>query len=140
MCRAVAECLGGRVSVSDIEARLGGPSRTLTTVRALYAERPTDRIVLTIGSDLLAERERWYGYPELAELVEFFIIGRSGHPSAVDGGPRVDVPDVSSTEIRSRAARGATIAGLVAQPIAAYVEQHRLYQPAGAAEGGGALA
>ena len=38
-------------------------------------------------------------------------------------------PDVSSTDIRARVARGAPLDGLVPANVAAYIEHHRLYIP-----------
>ena len=127
MCRAVAEPFGARVEVSDVEARMGGASRTLRTVKALRAEHPGDDLVLVIGSDLLAERERWYGYPELVTLVEFFVVGRAGHPAHVEGRVVVDIPDVSSTEIRARVRAAQPIDGMVPSAVADYVAAERLY-------------
>jgi nicotinic acid mononucleotide adenylyltransferase len=42
----------------------------------------------------------------------------------------VNVPafDVSATEIRERAGRGESLAGLVAEPVEAYIVANRLYQ------------
>ncbi len=37
-------------------------------------------------------------------------------------------PDVSSTEIRERAARGASLAGLVAPAVERHIGRHRLYR------------
>jgi nicotinic acid mononucleotide adenylyltransferase len=37
-------------------------------------------------------------------------------------------PDVSSTDIRARVARGAPLAGLVPANVAAYITHHRLYE------------
>ena len=42
-------------------------------------------------------------------------------------------PDVSSTDIRARVARGEPLAGLVPTNVAAYITHHRLYQPAAVA-------
>ena len=36
-------------------------------------------------------------------------------------------PDVSSTMIRDRAARGASLTGLVTAPVAQYIQRHGLY-------------
>jgi nicotinate-nucleotide adenylyltransferase len=125
MARLCAEPFGARVEVSDVERRLGGESRTLLTVRALRAERPGDDIVVVVGADLVRERERWYGYPELAALVDFFIVGRAGYPA--EGAEGVVMPDVSSTEIRTRVCEGRSIEGLVPSAVADYVAAHRLY-------------
>jgi nicotinate-nucleotide adenylyltransferase len=124
MARRAAEPFGGRVEVSEVERRLGGDSRTLNTVKALLAERPEERIVLVIGADLVAERERWYGYAELEKLVEFCVVGRNGHGL----GAPVAIPDVSSTEIRERVARGAPVSGLVAAAVEDYIVEKGLYR------------
>jgi len=38
-------------------------------------------------------------------------------------------PDVSSTDIRARAARGDPLTGMVPEPIAVFIRHHRLYEP-----------
>ena len=43
-------------------------------------------------------------------------------------------PDVSSTDIRERVARGESLAGLVPKNVAAYITRHRLYEPAARGE------
>ena len=129
MCRLAAQPFGRRVEVSDVEARLGGESRTLRTVQALREERPEDQLVLVIGADLVGERERWFGYPELERLVEFFVVGRAGY-APPEGRPSIDIPDVSSTEIRARVRRGEPVTGLLPAAVADYVVAHGLYDGA----------
>jgi nicotinate-nucleotide adenylyltransferase len=41
---------------------------------------------------------------------------------------RMDALDVSSTDVRSRARRGESLAGLVPGPVEKYIRRHRLYQ------------
>jgi nicotinate-nucleotide adenylyltransferase len=125
MARLAAAPFAGRVEVSDVERRLGGPSRTLRTVKALLAERPGDTLALVIGADLLGERERWHGYAELSGLVEFAVVGRAGYGPAP--GAKVQIPDVSSTEIRARVRRGEPVDGLVVAEVADYIAAHGLY-------------
>lgn len=130
MARLASEPFDARVEVSDVERRLGGDSWTLSTVKAIRAERPRDALVLVIGADLLGERERWHGYAELSSLVEFAVVGRKGYPTDSGGAPLVEIPDVSSTEIRARAARGEPVSGLVADSVADYIAAHGLYRTA----------
>ncbi len=52
-----------------------------------------------------------------------------------DATPRVFLidavtPDVSSTMIRARLATGEPLAGLVPEPVAAFIARRRLYEPA----------
>src|SRR5205823_1449233 len=112
------------VEVSDLERRLGGESRTVRTAKALREERPGDEIAVVIGTDLLRERERWFGWPELRELVTWIEVPRAGH-GAHSG---IAIPDVSSTEIRARLAEGRAIGDLVPAAVAEYVDAHRLYR------------
>jgi nicotinate-nucleotide adenylyltransferase len=112
--------------VSDIEARLGGESRTLRTVTALAAERPGDRFSLVIGSDLEAETSSWYGAAELRRLVSFIVIGRAGHPGTGEAA-EVAMPRVSSTEVRERLRRGEAVDDLVPRSVLAYIKARKLY-------------
>jgi nicotinic acid mononucleotide adenylyltransferase len=51
--------------------------------------------------------------------------GRSGAVLLVKSA----TPDVSSTGIRERAARGLSLAGLVAPEVECHIGKHRLYHP-----------
>lgn len=134
MCERAARPFAGRVAVSDIEARLGGPSYTLRTVRAVREARPDDEVVVVIGADLVEERVRWHGWAELAALVPFLVIGREGAaPSAAPPGARdhwlgVQLPAVSSTEARRRITGGQPTVGLLDEAVRAYVDEHALYR------------
>jgi nicotinate-nucleotide adenylyltransferase len=125
MCERAAALFGGRVEVSRVEETLGGESFTLRTVKALLASRPGDQFVLVIGADLLGERERWHGWPELSGLVPFVVVGRQG---ADAGGGAVALPEVSSTEVRARVRRGEPIEALVDAGVADYILERGLYK------------
>jgi nicotinate-nucleotide adenylyltransferase len=112
------------VRVSRVEEELGGESYTLRTMRALGERHPDHRFSLVIGADLVAERERWHGWPELKELVPFIVIGREGSPSA--GG--IALPAVSSTIVRQRLAAGEAVDALVATDVADYIRARGLYR------------
>jgi len=134
MCERAARPFGGRVQVSDIEARRGGPSYTLETVRMLLAERPGADVSVVIGADLVDERTRWHGWPELRTLVDFIVIGRVGAPAtptpvgARDRVVGIDLPAVSSTEARRLVAAGQSTAGLLDEAVRGYVDEHGLYR------------
>jgi len=111
------------VRVVRIEEELGGDSFTLRTMKALIERHRDHRFSLVIGSDLLAERERWHGWPELKELVPFVVVGREGAPAA--GG--IAMPGVSSTIVRERIARGEPVDALVASAVADYIRARGFY-------------
>jgi nicotinate-nucleotide adenylyltransferase len=123
MCELAAAPFS-RVRVSRVEEELGGESYTLRTMKALAAAHPEHHFALVIGADLVAERERWHGWPELKELVGFIVVGRQGAPA--NGG--VELPPISSTTVRQRLARGESIDTLVAANVADYIAEQRLYR------------
>jgi nicotinate-nucleotide adenylyltransferase len=123
MCERAALALGARVKVSDIEARLGGESRTLLTVQALRREHPGVEFQVVIGADLQEEVATWYGAEELRQLVSFVVVGRSGYPAP--GG--VEMPAVSSTEVRRRLAQGEDASALVPRQVLDYIRGKGLY-------------
>lgn len=135
MCELAAAAVGPRAQVSDIEARLGGPSRTLRTLRQLIADHPDTSFSLVIGSDLVAETASWQGAAELRALVPFIVVGRSGRPTpsasedeaAVSEG-RVAMPAVSSTEIRAAIAAGRDVSGVVPKSVLDYIGSRGLYR------------
>jgi len=128
MCRRAMAPLGSRVEVSEIEAELGGEtSRTLVTLEALRARLGDVRLRLVIGADLLPEREKWWRWAEIERLAPPIVIGRQGYERPA-GIPPIEVPGVSSTEIRGRIARGESIAGLVPRTVAFYLAEKRLFQ------------
>jgi nicotinate-nucleotide adenylyltransferase len=128
MCELAAAPFNA-VRVSRIEEELGGDSFTLRTVKALGERHPEHRFALVIGADLVAERERWHGWAELKELVEFIVVGRQGVPGAGErGAATVELPAVSSTLVRERLRRGEPVDGLVAANVAEYVTRAGLYR------------
>lgn len=125
MLRLACAPLAG-ATVSDVEARLGD-SRTVRTVKTLQAENPNLRWVLVIGADLLAERSRWYGWQELEQLVELHVVGRGGHAAEADGSA-VQLPEISSSDVRDRLARGESVAHLLPAAVVDYIQRHGLYR------------
>lgn len=150
--RALGEHAGWEVS--DLELRRHGPSYTWDTLVALQATGlSSSQIFFITGSDAFAEIATWHRYPDLLTAAHFVVITRAGSalapvwerlPSlaarvmepadvAKAASPGViaivaDTPDVSSTEIRARAARGDSLTHLVPSAVAAYIEEQQLYR------------
>jgi nicotinate-nucleotide adenylyltransferase len=125
MCQRAAEALGPRARVSDIEARLGGPSHTLRTVQTLIEAHPNVAFSLVIGADLAAETSSWHGGSEIRRLVPFIVVGRAGHPGN-DGGS-VAMPAVSSTEVRAALREGRDVGKLVPKGVLDHIVANHLY-------------
>jgi nicotinate-nucleotide adenylyltransferase len=143
-----------RWEVSDLELRRNGPSFTFDTLAALLQEGLTPlQIFFIIGADAFAEIATWHRYPDVLDAAHFAVISRPGTtlehlrarlPSlaARIAAPLTAVtaettriilieaatPNVSSTEVRRRAARGESLEGLVTPAVAAYIAQHSLYR------------
>ena len=121
------------------ELRRRGASFTLDTVREFVAAEPGAQAFLILGQDQYSSLHTWRDWRELLALVTLAIANRPGAVLAVNTQiARVEhqavllpMMDVSSTEVRRRVAAGESIAGLVPDTVASYIEQHRLYSAAG---------
>ncbi len=120
------------------ELRRRGPSFTLDTVREQVVADPTAERFLILGQDQHASLHTWRDWRELLGLVTLAIANRPGAALAVNTqiakvehkAMLLPMMDVSSTEVRRRVAAGESIAGLVPDTVARYIEQHRLYREA----------
>jgi len=125
-----------RFAVSDIELRRGGLSYTLDTVRELQALHPSDTFYWIIGADQAERLPQWHAIEQLAKIVEFIAVDRSGSPAA----PMARVPglrlhciqgrliDMSSTELRERARRGLPLQYFIPHKALVYLKEHCLYR------------
>lgn len=132
-----------KVVVDVREIRRSGPTYTLDTLRELQNERPDMQPVLLIGADQAAALRSWHGFDEILSIAIISIADRAGGTVAAGRfDPQTLAPlppearfeplalppmDISATDIRSRAARGADIAALVPPAVARYIDQHHLY-------------
>jgi nicotinate-nucleotide adenylyltransferase len=121
------------------ELRRRGASFTLDTVREFVLAEPGAKAFLILGQDQYASLHTWRDWRELLALVTLAIANRPGAVLVVNTQiARVEhqavllpMMDVSSTEVRRRVAAGESIASLVPDAVARYIEQRRLYSAAG---------
>jgi nicotinate-nucleotide adenylyltransferase len=128
--------------VDDRELHRTGPTYTVDTLRELQREYPRAELLLVIGADQAEALHSWRESAEIARIAAIAIAARARPDAAsheIDAsrlppGRReaVELPPmpVSSTEIRRRAAAGEDFSHLVPAPVARYIAQHSLYQPA----------
>lgn len=140
-------------TVSDGELRREGPSYTFDTLTGLHHEGlAATQIFFLIGADAFADIATWSRYPAVLDLAHFVVVARPGvtlesvqarvpgttsrvTPAAALAAratPGVALlnaptPDVSSTDIRARAADGRSLSGLVSAPVERYIRRHGLY-------------
>ncbi|MEO1172992.1 MAG: nicotinate-nicotinamide nucleotide adenylyltransferase [Myxococcota bacterium] len=123
MCERMARFLGERVRVDPVERDLNDGGRTLTLIRELERRHPDKKFALAVGADIVGERNRWYRWEEIESSVPIVVVGRTGYESDA----AVELPEVSSTEIRSRAAKRLPLIGLVPRAVAEWIERAELY-------------
>jgi nicotinate-nucleotide adenylyltransferase len=114
-----------RVEVSSIERELGGPSRTVHTLEELLRREPDVQLRLILGADLLSETHRWYRWDRVQQLAPPVVVGRAGYDLPAQNA--VQLPDVSSTDIRTRLARRERTRGLVPHGVEDYIFERGLY-------------
>jgi nicotinate-nucleotide adenylyltransferase len=117
--------------VSTVEIRRRGPSFTVDTLRRLAARHPGARLFLLLGADSLGEFRTWRDPDGIRRLATLAVAARPGHRLRLPRGVRrIDSPplDVSSSALRARARAGRPLRVLVPEPVARYIERHRLYR------------
>jgi nicotinate-nucleotide adenylyltransferase len=134
MCELAARALGDRVEVSRIESEIGQQrNRTLDTLHALCERHPEARFRLVIGADILSETAKWYRWDEVVALAPPIVVGRSGYratPEQEAGFHHLDLdlPRVSSTEVRERLSRGHDVLSLLPRVVLDYIAERGLYR------------
>ncbi len=131
-----------RFTVSDFALRKGGISYTVDTLRAWRQREPDTDLLFIAGMDSLLTLHAWREPFEIVRFCTFVTFRRPGLPipapedlklppdiarqllDQVVDGPLVDV---SSSDIRERAARGEPISGLVPHAVSDYIATNRLY-------------
>ena len=139
MARIAAEGAEG-LFVSDIEIAREGTTFTVDTLRELTRREPDTQWYYLIGADTLNVLDSWRNFEKVAGMCIFAVIGRADEPADMNRvhaleqqyGARFEVlpfngPDISSTQIRDRVAKGEDISTLVPPGVADYIRAHLLY-------------
>ena len=125
-------------AISEIELRREGPTYTADTLEELAGERLDDEFWFIVGSDALLDMPNWHEPERIVAHATLAVAARAG--DAVDPA-KADLPavagrietfamermDVSSTDIRARAAAGRSIRYLVPPEVERYIAAHQLY-------------
>ncbi len=126
MCELMAEPFGERVTVSRVEEELGGEGRTYDLLLHLQHSLPQEKLVLSVGADILLETDHWYRWNDIVAMVQVVVLGRAGYPD--ERALPVALPEVSSTRIRELRRDGQSIRGLVPWAVARRIERRGLYR------------
>jgi len=131
----IATASNPRFTVSRVDIDRPGPTYTIDTLRDLSAERPGAELHFITGADALAQMLSWKQPEEMFDLAHFIGVTRPGH--TLDGGglpadrvSLIEVPalTISSTDCRSRVARGEPVWYLVPDGVVQYIAKYGLYR------------
>ncbi len=118
-----------RFAVSRVELDREGPSYTVDTLEHLAGP---DELFLILGADALADMGRWHEPARIAQLATIVVAARPGSPAVEPAHRRlvIDTPlcDISSRELRARAARGRSLRYLVPDTVWRYIQERGLYR------------
>jgi len=132
--------------VTTVDLDRGGDTYTVDTLDdldALFAEQYPDETVewfFLAGADAISGLASWKSPEELLRRAQFVAVTRPGHELVlpeVEGADdimvlEIDAANISSTEVRERAARGESLDELVPELVAEYIVEHGLYSSPGA--------
>jgi len=133
MVQAAVDGIAG-LEVSPLEVERDGPSYTYQTLEALSG--PGRQLFLIVGADVAATMHSWVGIEHLPGLATLVVVDRAGEQPPAQRVPgrwpceRVAIPrlDVSSTDLRARAARGWPLDGLVPPGAVRVIMERGLYR------------
>lgn len=121
------------VEASGIEIDRGGESFTADTLEQLVAEDPGRELFLVVGADVAAELSTWRRTDVVARLATLVVVSRGGSPPVEVGPPwrvehvRIPALDISSSDLRARAAAGRPLDHLVPRAAVDCIRERGLY-------------
>ena len=139
---AIAGCPEFELSTFEIDS--DEVSYTVNTLRHFHQTRPGSGLTLIVGTDTLNDIPKWYRPAEVCGMAEIAAALRPGdHEPDYSGFGRLVSPDrlarmrkllvsmplldISSTEIRRRAAAGRSLRFLTPDGVIRLIGEHRLY-------------
>lgn len=139
----LATLSNSKFDVSTIEIDRKGKSYTVDTIMELREKYKEDELFFIIGSDSLFQLRTWRNFEELLSIANFIVANRPGdnhndiymqmkilentYGASIK---KVDTPliSISSTDIRSRIAKGFSIKYLVPESVENYIIKQDLYK------------
>lgn len=121
------------LEASDLEITRGGPSYTADTLETLCGLFPEAELFLIVGADVADQLDTWERLDACRELATLVVVNRPGASSArwPEDWPSVTVEipalDISSTDLRGRAADGRPLDFLVPEAAIRQIRRVGLY-------------
>lgn len=131
--------------IDELEKERSGPSYTADTLAELHRRHPDHDYFLLVGSDTLGDLPYWHEPVRLLELAGLLVVARPNHPLLTAEQLRAklrlpgDVPvrldavavpliDISSRDLRRRAAAGRSLRYFLPRAVECYIHEKRLYR------------
>lgn len=124
------------LEASPLEIERGGISYTADTLAELANAHPGAELHLVVGSDLMHELHTWDRVEEVVKRATLVVVNRPGaewtrqdHPDLPMRVLEVRIPalEISSTDLRQRAANGRPLDFLVPDTAIRWIRQRGLY-------------
>ncbi len=121
------------IEASPLEVQRGGLSYTADTLDELAERHPDAQVFLVIGADVADDLDSWERVEAVRDRVTLVVVNRPGvRPTKSLSGwevVSVEIPgiDISSTDLRARAADGRPLDFLVPEPAVRLIRQRGLY-------------
>jgi nicotinate-nucleotide adenylyltransferase len=127
------------LEASAIEIERGGESFTVDTLHQLRRAGPDDELYLIVGWDVAASLTTWARHEKLQGLATLVVVNRpgAGRPRRLDEtgwrAVEVTVPnlEISSTDLRARAADGRPLDYLVPESAVRFIRARGMYAGGG---------
>ena len=134
-----------QLRASALEIERGGVSYTVETLSGVRQQRPEAQLFLLMGADSLRDLPTWREPSRICDLAIPAVVRRSGSPEPDFGvlgslispqrlkeirAAQVEMPliELSSTELRRRAAAGQSLRFRTPRAVEKYIETHGLYR------------
>jgi nicotinate-nucleotide adenylyltransferase len=131
--------------VEELEKDRPGPSYTVDTLAELHRSHPDHEFFLLVGSDTLADMPHWRDPVRVLQLAGLMVMARPNNPlvPAEELRARLDLPkemplvcevaevpliDISSRDLRGRAAAGRSLRYFLPRAVESYIHDKRLYR------------
>lgn len=132
MVEAAVEGVVG-LEASDLEIRRGGSSYTADTLAELKRDNPAADLFLVVGADVADELDSWERLDDVRAGCTLVVVTRFGSsaPASLPGWKTeaVEIPslEISSSDLRQRAADGRPLDYLVPAPAVRVIAERGLY-------------
>ncbi len=121
--------------LDPFEIERGGISYTVKTVRHFTHRYPQADLFWIIGGDQFEQLDRWRCIDELAQMLRFLVLPRTGADTQRPNSGKnllyqvLDTPLMheSSSEVRRRCQQGDSLQGWVPDAVGAFISQQELY-------------